>query len=82
MPEESVDRYHSLVEERDELERALWVHRGRAREALTNRDTLIEHRRVGDALSQRLKNVRLELDIIERMVAMDFQKARPPLPGD
>jgi len=73
------DRYESLVTEERSTESRLAAHAQNATHVIGHTELLIEHRRYGDALAQDLRDIRLELAIVERLMMTQFRDGRAAL---
>ena len=77
--EDIFERYATLTAEERYLETRLAAHALNARHVIGHKDLLIEHRRYGDTLAQDLRDVRLELAIVERLMITQFREGRAAL---
>ena len=73
------ERYATLTAEERYLETRLAAHALNAHHVIGHKDLLIEHRRYGDTLAQDLRDVCLELAIVERLMITQFREGRAAL---
>lgn len=79
--DEVYEQYNQLLVRARTLKDTLQAHRNQAAYVIQSRSTeaLIEHRTTGDALAQSLQDVHRELTIVDRIIALGFQRARAKL---